>query len=245
MKPITLWIGWVFLLVIYVATIAAHCAAREYYYLFFAALSFGCCCLLFVSEGFEISFAMLFPMRNHADPDIRNSLEGLDAEFILSQRQVIVALTITILSLISVFDWIYIPGVGRVHAHWATAWFSGLFVSITVLWFCQVLPKRLAARSTESFWRLSRWLLKPIVAAGRLVDLPAPANNLVDLWELAFPTRDKRSRHEAALLQPGLLWESCDCPVCNASANLESASRKALDVCNCELCRQHQDVMTQ
>jgi hypothetical protein len=229
MKRIVLWIAWSALFVIYTATIFSHCAEGEYYYLGFAILSFACCALLFFVEGFEIAFAMMYPQRNQMNSEVCRSLQALDAEHILAQRQVVVVATITILSLTSVFDWIRIPGAGRVSSPVAMAWFSGLFVTLTVLWFCQVLPKRLAARNAEQFWRLSRWLLKPIVIAGKYADVPAPAENLVRLWENFFPPSRNESVHQHAVIRVARMWSPCDCPVCAGSYESESYSASSLD----------------
>ena len=216
MKKFVLWVAWGPLFVTYVTTIVGHCIEGEFHYLVFAISFITCCALLFFAEGFEISFAMMFPQRNQMNSEICRSLQALDAEHILAQRQIVVVTTITILSLSSVFDWIQIPGVGRVSSPTATAWFSGLFVTSTCLWFCQVLPKRLAARNPEQFWRLSQWLLKPIVIAGKYCDLPAPAANLVKLWEISFPSFRRKSAHPYAPIRVAKLWGSCDCPVCAA-----------------------------
>ena len=218
MKRFFLWIAWSVLFVIYATTIFSHCAEGQLHYLAFAFLSIAFCAPLFFAEGFEISFAMMYPQRNQMDSEVCRSLQALDAEHVLAQRQVVVVATITILSLTTVFDWIQIPGVGRVSSPTVMAWLSGLFVTLTVLWFCQVLPKRLAARNAEHFWRLSRWLLKPIVIAGKSADIPAPAENLVALWENIFPASRHESMHqEAATIRVAKLWSPCDCPVCAES----------------------------
>lgn len=218
MKKFLLWVAWGVLFAIYVATIFSHCAEGQFYYLALAFLSIACCVLLFFAEGFEISFAMMYPQRNQMNSEMCRRLQALDAEHILAQRQVVVVATITILSLTAVFDWIQIPGAGRISSPMATAWFSGLFVTLTVLWFCQVLPKRLAARNAEQFWRLSQWLLKPIVIAGKCADIPAPADNLVTLWENIFPTSHLVSiEQQTATIRVARLWSPCNCPICSAA----------------------------
>jgi len=212
-----LWVAWGTLFVAYLATIAGHCAEGELHYLGFAISSITCCALLFFAEGFEISFAMMFPQRNLMNSEICRCLQTLDAEHILAQRQIIVVATITILSLSSVFDWILIPGLGRFSSPVVLSWFSGLFVTTTCLWFCQVLPKRLAARNPEQFWRLSQWLLKPIVIAGKFADFPAPADNLVKLWDILFPSAHHETTFPNARIRVARLWSPCDCPVCAAN----------------------------
>jgi hypothetical protein len=203
----------------------------------FAALNVACGIFLFFAEGFEIAFAMIWPLRESAEADIRRSLQDLDPEFVLAQRQVIVVATITMVSLTSAFDWIEVPGLGRVHSYGVPALFSGLFTTLTVLWFGQVFPKRVAAKSAERFWRLSRWLLKPIVAAGKVLDLPAPSGDLVALWEMLFGTGGHCSHHESASLEVAQLWATCDCAVCNPNDDgARLASGPSLSLCNCQLC---------
>lgn len=237
MKKIFLWLVWVSLVAIYAATLAALCAEGKYHYLGFAALNLACGLLLWFAEGFEIAFAMIWPLRDSAEDDIRRSLQGLDAEFVLAQRQVIVVATITVVSLTSAFEWILIPGVGKLQFYGAPAWFSGLFTTFTILWFCQVFPKRVAAKSAERFWRLSKWLLKPIVVAGRLLDLPAPSDDLVALWDAVFGSGKRCSQDQLPSAQVAPLWAACDCEVCNPRRDSDGFSDGgSLGACTCALC---------
>lgn len=176
---------------------------------------------------------MLWPARELAKADIRDSLCDLNAEFVLAQRQVIVVVTITIVSVsTSSFHWIYVPALGRM-SNWAPYVFGLLFTTFTVLWFCQVFPKRIAARYPERFWRFSRWLLKPILFAGRIFDLPAPSDDLVSWWDWLF-CRSK-SVLLAAPISPHVasLWANCDCPVCSPRALAEASE---IHDCDCSIC---------
>jgi len=237
MNKFILWLVWVSLVAIYVRTVAALCAMGQYQYLGLAVVNLACGLFLWFAEGFEIAFAMIWPTRHSADADIRGSLQGLDAEFVLAQRQVIVVATITVVSLTSTFEWIVIPGVGKLQSYGAPAWFSGLFTTFTILWFCQVFPKRVAAKSAERFWRLSKWLLRPIVVAGKILDLPAPSDDLVALWDAIFGSGQRCSQHQPPLFQVAPLWAPCDCEVCNPrSGSTGFSNGSSLGDCRCAMC---------
>jgi CBS domain containing-hemolysin-like protein len=239
MKKTLLWFVWIFLVTVYIATIAALCAEGRYSALFFGAVNLACAVFLFFAEGFEIAFAMLWPTRESAEKDIRDSLQGLDPEFVLAQRQVIVVFTITIVGLTtSALEWIAIPGVGKVQSHGAPYVFSLLFTTFTILWFCQVFPKRIAARSSARFWRLSCWLLKPIIVAGKFFDLPSPSDDLVNWWERLFGRAQSASPQNSTAPHVTSLWAGCDCAVCNPNAHSFGSNKEtSLSECDCSICQ--------
>lgn len=237
MKKIVLWLVWVSLVVIYATTVAALCAEGKYHYLGFAALNLACGLFLWFAEGFEIAFAMIWPLRHSAEADIRRSLQGLDAEFVLAQRQVIVVVVIAVVSLTSAFPWIAVPGVGKVQSFGAPSWFSGLFTTFSILNACQVFPKRVAAKSPERFWRLSKWLLKPILVAGKVLDLPAPSDDLVALWDAVFGAGKQFSKDQPPSVRVAPLWAPCDCAVCNPRGDSTGfSSSRSSGACTCALC---------
>ncbi len=237
MKKIVLWLVWVSLVAIYATTLAALCAEGKYRYLGFAALNLACGLFLWFAEGFEIAFAMIWPLRDSVEDDIRRSLQGLDAEFVLAQRQVIVVATITVVSLTSAFEWIVIPGVGKVQSYGAPAWFSGLFTTFRILWFCHVFPTRVAAKAADRFWRPSKWLLRPIVVAGKLLDIPAPSDDLVALWDAVFGSGQSGSKDQPPLFRVAPLWAPCDCEVCNPRGDSTGFSDGgSLGACTCAVC---------
>ena len=238
MKKNLLWAVWIFLVIIYVATIAALCAEGHYSALIFAVVNLACGVFLFFAEGFEIAFAMLWSIRDSVEADIRDSLRDLNPEFVLAQRQVIVVVTITIVSLTtSALEWIVIPGFGKVQSYGAPYFFSLLFTTFSLLWFAQVFPKRIAARSAERFWRFSHWLLKPIIVAGKIFDLPAPYDDLVIWWESLFGRARCPSLQNVVSTHVPSLWAKCDCAVCNPTAILVGVSRSPMPaVCGCAIC---------
>lgn len=241
MKKNMFWLVWIFLITIYIATIAALCGEGQYSALVFAVLNVACGVFLFYAEGFEVAFCMLWPAREAAEANIRNVLRNLDPEFVLAQRQVIVVVTITIVSVTtSALDWIVIPGLGKVRSFGAPYLFSLAFTTSTILWFCQVFPKRAAARSAEHFWRFSHWLLKLIILAGK-IDLPSPSGDLLRWWEALFGRPQCASPQNSKSTHVPSLWASCDCAVCNPQAErCISPPSTAVDVssvaCGCAVC---------
>src|SRR5262249_43399413 len=116
---------------------------------------------------------------------------------------VFVVVIITLMSLMTAYDPIHIPFVGAIcgKAVEATAdapacdalvisiWehkfaldapfiFTLLFTTFSVLWFCQVFPKRLAIRNSEKFLQQSSLLWPAIRLVGSL-NIPGPADALV------------------------------------------------------------------
>lgn len=231
MRKICLWIVWLGLAVIYVTTIWSVAAESNPVHAGLATINIIFGLLLFFAEGFEIAFAMLWPQRSSLEKDIHNSFKGLDPEFVLAQRQVVVVVTITAIGVnTSALPWIQIPILGRFH-HLGPSLFSLVFTTLTVLWFCQVFPKRIAARFPERFWRFSVWLLRPINIAGRVFDLPAPSHDLVMWWESIFGRPE--TSHDRTELMSGLaLWSGCGCAVCSASLGVASLSH----TCDCAIC---------
>jgi len=237
MRKFTLWLVWICLTTIYVATVLDQYQEGNTSVLVSLAINLACAIFLWFAEGFEIAFAMVWPLRDKTDGDIRSSLQGLDPEFVLAQRQVVVVATITVVSLTSKFDWILVPGVGRVSSFGAPAWFSGLFTTLSILWFCQVFPKRIAAKSTERFWRLSKWLLRPVLAAGKLLDLPGPVDHLVKLWDAVFGGEHCSPKKQSATIQVAPLWGPCDCAVCQPRMDFAGFNSSAeLRTCSCAVC---------
>lgn len=234
LKRIVLWIGWVLLAVIYVATVWSQCVAGKWHFLLFAMLDATCCALLAVAEALEVAFIALFAVQESADPDIRESFRGLDAPTFLSERQAIVALTIVTLTATTMFEWIYIPFLGPVSSHGAPAWFALMFVTSSVLWACQIAPKVLAAKAPCRFWKLTRWLVRPVLMVGRATDLRAPATDLVRLWERIFSSPEREPEHRATSTQVAQLW-ACSCDICSPRSGFaETSSSRSL--CDCQVC---------
>jgi CBS domain containing-hemolysin-like protein len=214
MKKNLWWLVGAYLLSIYIATIAAHCVEGQYSLVARAVLCLVLGVLLFWGEGFEVAFCTLWARRDSAEIDIRDSLKGLDAQRILSERQLIVAATISAITLGTNFDWIIIPGWGRVTSPTASEVFSALFTTFSVLWLAQVTPKRLAVNYPESFWKRSKWLLRPIAVVGKLLNFAGPCDDLVRLLEPAFDSQSNVHGDQCESAQVAPSWPECDCPIC-------------------------------
>jgi hypothetical protein len=109
---------------------------------------------------------------------------------------VFVVVIIAFTSLTTAYPWVFVPGVGRVVAPGASFWFSLILTTLTVLWFAQVTPKRLAIMNSEVFLSQCR----PIWALIRLVGtlgLPTPTDLIVAFAHAHTQFRKRR------LLLPG------------------------------------------
>jgi len=114
------------------------------------------------------------------DATVRSLLAQIQSRvgFFFAQRQVFVVVIISVLSLTTAYNWIYVPLHGQVTSPTARFWFSLVFTTFTVLWFCQVTPKRLAVINSELFLKQSTtvWRLIKIIST---LGLPNPSDLLV------------------------------------------------------------------
>lgn len=215
-----LWSLWFILASIYVTTVVADALTGNILGVALALLNLACCVLLYFAEGFEIAFAMLWSRKESTDPKVQSALENLDVEQVLAERQIVVVAVISFVSLMTQFHSIVVPFYGRVSSPVLCGIFTFLLVTLTILWATQILPKRLAAKAPEQFFAYSKWLLRPIALSGRLVNLPAPSDDLVSLFERIAG----RSRAEAVIEHPSTavaqLWAECDCEICSPITNV-------------------------
>jgi hypothetical protein len=128
-----------------------------------------------------------------ANRSVRTVLRQIQARsgFFYANRQVFVVAVIAFMSLSTAYPWVYVPGAGRVTAAAAPSWFSFLLTTLTVLWFAQVLPKRLAIINSELFLRQSRviWVLIRMVG---VLGLPNPTDAMVAAVRRYTPYREHR-----------------------------------------------------
>lgn len=185
-----LWIFWLFLLVIYVTTVSI---TGEYAS---AVTVFLLLIILYLAEGMEIAAATLIEKQTaqFESKRVRSALETIkrDVEWFFAQRQIFVVTIVTAVSLMTTFGKIYVPfyrapfylALGSVSLPsfpWKIPlpfWFALIFTSFTILWWCQVFPKRLALRNSVVFLDKSASLMWPIKGIGSL-NLPGPADQLV------------------------------------------------------------------
>ncbi|MBY2941885.1 hypothetical protein HF264_19655 [Rhizobium leguminosarum] len=174
---------YVALLMTWMQTIVANLVLRgSYTELLTAIIALGLFYILYFAEGLELAVADLRDkdVMQIADPKTRSVLGEMQkmSEFFFSQRQIFVVSIITFVSLTLDYDALYFEGLGWLHDPRLRFGFSLSFVTLTVLWFCQVAPKRLAIINSELFLRqaLFVWPLVKVVGHFGLV---APVEQIV------------------------------------------------------------------
>jgi len=138
--------------------------------------------ILYFAEGMELAITDLLDKEPNQlrDETVRNLLSQIQSRvgFFFAQRQVFVVVIISVLSLTTAYDWVYVPFYGKMTSPTTTFWFSLVLTTFTVLWFCQVTPKRLAVINSELFLKQSSavWRLIKIIS---MLGLPDPSDLLV------------------------------------------------------------------
>jgi hypothetical protein len=182
-------------MVVWGATLASLSQNGHYHWLLDAGIILLLLYLLFFAEGLELAVADLLdkqPEQLH-DARLRKLLHEIQQrrDFFFGTRQVFVVVIISFMSLRTTYPWISVPLVGQISEHESPFWFSLVFTSLTVLWACQVTPKRLAVMNSELFLQHSAFLW-PFIRLIGLLGLPNPSDQLVYLFERFTPYRRKR-----------------------------------------------------
>ena len=200
-RTIVLWSGWTLLLTVWLCTLGALSHSGSSRQWFDAATIVVLLLILFYAEGLELAIADLLDKQPDQLTDLRmrDLLREIqrDGDFFFSTRQVFVVLIITYMSLATNYEWIFLPFIGRYSEHEAPFWFSLLFTSFTVLWFCQVTPKRLAVMNSELFLKHSAFLW-PLIKMTGLLGLPSPSDDLVWIFKRFTGYRNKRHLRPSA-----------------------------------------------
>jgi hypothetical protein len=190
-----LWVLESILVIVWVTTVASLFANGQAAHLGYAIAIVVSLYVLFFAEGLELAVADLLDKHPEqlGDARLQRLLQELQQcrDFFFGTRQVFVVLIISFMSLKTAYPWIFIPFIGQVSKHEALFWFSLTFTSLTVLWFCQVTPKRLAVMNSQLFLRQSAFLW-PIIKLVGLLGLPNPSDQLVHLFERFTSYRQKR-----------------------------------------------------
>jgi hypothetical protein len=193
-----LWSVEAILIATWVTTLGSLGKTVSYSYLVDAGAILVFLYVLFFAEGLELAVADLLDKHPEqlADTRTQRLLRELQSrrDFFFGTRQVFVVLIISFMSLRTTYPWISVPFVGRVSDYEAPFWFSLLFTSLTVLWCCQVTPKRLAVLNSELFLRQSAFLW-PIIKLIGLLGLPNPSDQLVHLFQRFTAYRRRRHLH--------------------------------------------------
>lgn len=196
LRSILLWAVWLYLTLVFLATLKAEGWPGLFRGVLFAADV----AILFFAEGFEVSVIDL------SDKDcgpLGDSITGkhlrevqVSLQCCLANRQIFVALAITAATLLTTFPALNMPFEGTTTSSSALALFPLSYVTLTVLWFSQVAPKLLAATDPEEFFALSQWLWPTVKAMSRL-GLPDPGAQVALLMG-----RYLRSHHTSTPLPP-------------------------------------------
>jgi hypothetical protein len=181
-RSFVLWTVWVVLAVIWVATLWRYWTEGYRTPVLLATLDLILLFILYFAEGIELAITDLLDKEPSQlrEASVRSLLAEIQVRsgFFFAQRQVFVVVIIAVLSLTTAYTWIYVPFYGRVDSPTATFWFSLTFTSFTVLWFCQVTPKRLAIINSELFLKQSG-LVWRLIKAISVLGLPDPSDLLV------------------------------------------------------------------
>ena len=181
-RSAVLWVIWLGLVAIWIATLWQKWQSGSQAAVAFAILDIALLFILYFAEGMELAITDLLDKEpaQLRDETVRRLLAEIQRRsgFFFAQRQVFVVVIISVISLTTSYNWIEIPFYGKVTAHSATFWFSLAFTTFTVLWFCQVTPKRLAVNNSELFLKQSSTVWRLIKAISTL-GLPDPSDLLV------------------------------------------------------------------
>lgn len=194
-RSFILWVAWALLLAIWVATLWRHMGKHDSTPLLLAVTSLALLVLLSFAEGMELAVADLLDkdVSQVSDRRTRELLSAIQQRsgFFFAQRQVFVVLIVSFTSLATSYDWLYVPFYGEAHNPSATFWFSLCFVTLTVLWFSQVTPKRLAVANSEAFLGYSKFVWTSIRIIS-VLGLPNPTDQLFHLAKKFAPFRHER-----------------------------------------------------
>jgi hypothetical protein len=195
LRAVALWTIWFALTATWIATLVAMTAEGRYVQWLQAGAVVFLLYILAKAEGLELAVADLLdksPEQLH-DARVRNVLRHLqqDPADFFSNRQLFVVTIIAFTTLMTTYPWIYIPFIGKVSQEPVPGLFSFAWTTLSVLWFAQVAPKRLAIINSEIFLSQSVFLMPVIKAVGYL-GIPRGSDHLVVFFEKFTKYRDKR-----------------------------------------------------
>lgn len=183
-RSLVLWALWLVLVIVWFATLWAKWQEREVVAVLLAGVVLGLLAILYYAEGLELAATDLLDkqpeqMRSVGATEVLKEIQARPG-FFYAHRQVFVVTIISFTSLVTSYAWVNVPFVGKVSAYGVPFWFSLLFTTLTVLWFCQVTPKRLAVLNSELFLVQSRFVWR-LIRITSLLGLPDPSDWLVVL----------------------------------------------------------------
>lgn len=234
-----MWGFWGYLTVTYIRTLVVQCTSGRYWCLAAPIGLISCGTVLAFAEAFEVTLLALARHPHLTPNDIREDLRNLDVRSILSARQLFVAATITVLTVVNTFPSIDPPGLGKLGGY-APNLFSIAFVTVTVLWAFQILPKCWANEFPTEVWRKNRWLLAIIQKFVVPSKFTAPADDLFGLVVKLCHSSQLRNSPEHPMptqIVPSL-WATCDCPLCKPDGHASDykSQGKLQQSCDCQIC---------
>jgi len=218
LRKVVLWATWVSLMAIWAATLEDLCREGAVTPLLVALFTvMPAWILLYVAEGLELAVAA--EGNNPLVPDVHR---------FFTRRQAVVVVVISYITLVTEYPWIYVPAVGRLTGPFPFL-FSFALVTLTTLWFAQIVPKRLAVMDPKRF--LSAPWIRPLLvlvdALGAVFD--GPSDDIVK-----FFARDLPARPVGDLDASGV----CDCAVCVPLPFMVGAWAEPTGIrCVCAVCR--------
>lgn len=158
---------------------------------------------LFVVEGLELAVAALLGRKVNLHGGAGRELDRLqkDRSFnFFPARQAFVVVGISVVTIFTSFDAIYIPGLGWITDYNAPFWFNLTFVTLMVLLLAQVPSKRLALQDPELFYRHT-WAVCTVVRWLGKTRLTEPAEIIVRVLAriLKYPARPRRAPPDVRL----------------------------------------------
>lgn len=183
MKSFIMWTAWLGLLAVWIQTLVASLVLNNDVMPMVMAVVVGALLyILYFAEGLELAVADLRDKEPSqiSDPRTRAVLGEMQArsEFFFSQRQIFVVSIITFVSLTLDYEGLFVWPLGWIHNPKLSFLFGLSFVTLSILWFCQVAPKRLAIIDSERFLSQSLFVW-PLVRAIGYLGLVAPVEQIV------------------------------------------------------------------
>jgi hypothetical protein len=213
MRKFILWAIWALLFAIWVQTVyVTGVLQHNNLCLLLAGVSVALLVILYFAEGLELAVADLRdkdPQQIHDQrlKKILVELQSKGGDFFFAHRQPFVVVIINVVSLSLAYDALYTWPLGEIKEPTFKFVFNLLFITLSVLWFCQVTPKTLAIANSELFLAQSKFLW-PIIKLLSIFQLPGPADQLVGVFRRVFgyngarnllPSRPAHFNHAAQL----------------------------------------------
>jgi hypothetical protein len=187
---------WLASLYAWLSNIIYQATLRQYSNLIVLILLLPSLVILYFAEGVEIAVADLRDkdvdqFNNQSTRRVFIEIQNRD-DFFISHRQIFAVANISFMSLLAanVVKTLYVYGYGEVK-DWVVQIVNFIFITLLILWLCQVAPKRLAAINSERFLSQAQFLW-PLIKYLGVLNIPGPSGFIVSgLQKLSGVTRRK------------------------------------------------------